>query len=82
MWEYYPIRNGFCRPDPKAYNQRTLYEAMSALESSLGYEHILDDLITARGSSERGCLARQSVQTVLKSVRAGMFASAVSSVPV
>jgi outer membrane lipoprotein-sorting protein len=48
IWEYYPLRNGFCRPDLKTYLQRKHYGAMSALASSLPYEHITDDLKSAR----------------------------------
>ena len=46
--EYHQERNGFCRPDPKLYLRRSPPEAMSSVESSLPYEHILEGLKSAR----------------------------------
>jgi outer membrane lipoprotein-sorting protein len=48
VWLSYPSAHGYCLPDPKLYLNRTPQEAATSLGWGLRYEHIADNLESAR----------------------------------
>jgi len=75
-WLYYRQSRAFGRPDSRLYLARTPHEAMSALESWLPYEHILDGVRSVRlvgnrvlriGGADIKCVAVTAVYARAKS---------------
>jgi outer membrane lipoprotein-sorting protein len=82
IWLSYPSVHGFCRPDPKLYLNRTPQEAATSLGWGLRYEHIADNLESARivdhrelklGGAVVNCALVTAVYKPAKSAWTGML---------
>jgi outer membrane lipoprotein-sorting protein len=82
VWLSYPSVHGFCRPDPKLYLNRTPQEAATSLGWGLRYEHIADNLTSARiighrelklGDALVNCAVVTAVYKPAKSAWTGML---------